>query len=744
MTGTIGHYRIVRQIGEGGMGRVLEAHDDRLDRAVAIKILRSEGEPAAHERFLREARAAAAVNHPSVCQIFEIGHHEGSPFLAMELLDGRSLADRLAEGPLGLPEAVGVALTVLGVLEALHRRGLLHRDLKPSNIFLTPHGVKLLDFGLARPVAAALDETRLTLPGVVLGTPRYMAPEQIRGLPVDGRADLFAMGAVLFEMLSGRPAFDGPTAVDILHAVLHGNPPALLGSAAIAEVDRVIHRGLEKLPERRHESAADMAAELRACLSRADTSTAARPVRAARRLIVLPFRMLRPDPESDFLAFSLPDAITVALSGLESLVIRSSFAAARFATAAPDLRQIATDADVDAVVMGTLLRAGAEMRVSVQLVEAPSGTLLWSHSAQVPLDDLFQIQDRVASAVVDAMAVPLSAQEDKVLRRDVPRNPEAYGIYLRANRLSDSSAQWEAARELYEHAVELDPQYAPAWARMGRCLRLIGKYGGGAEAEACTNRAEQAFQRAFQINPDLSLAHNLYTYAEVESGRAQQAMVRLLLRLQHRSSDPELFAGLVHACRYCGLLEASRSADAHAKRLDPGTRTSAAHTYFMMGDFEHAIDLDVETPPFVTMFALMSLGRHDEALAVVRSIDPAAISHLRREVAAMRAMLEGRHDDAAAAMREVLSRRTFRDPEGFYYWAQTMVAFGDRAGAMDLLRRSVEGGLHCPRAIEVAPLLDPLRGEPAFARLLARARHAHDEASAALHAAAGHRLLGLA
>ena len=318
MSDTIGHYRIVRQIGEGGMGRVLEARDERLDRSVAIKILRDAG-AGSQDRFVREARAAAALSHPNICQIFEIGHHDGAPFLAMELLEGQSLADRLASGPMPLADGAAVALTVLAVLDALHRRGMLHRDLKPSNIFLTAHGVKLLDFGLARTIATSLDETGLTLPGVVLGTPRYMAPEQARGLPVDARTDLFAMGAVLFEMLSGRPAFDGPTAIDILHAVLHAHPPALVGSAAVAEVDRVVRRALEKAPERRYGSAAEMAMGLRASLTHADTAAATVPARAARRLIVLPFRMLRSDPETDFLAFSLPDAITVSLSGLESI-----------------------------------------------------------------------------------------------------------------------------------------------------------------------------------------------------------------------------------------------------------------------------------------------------------------------------------------------------------------------------------------------------------------------------------------
>jgi serine/threonine protein kinase len=290
---------VIRQIGEGGMGVVFEARDDRLDRSVAIKVVRSTPEISSHERFRREARAAAAINHPNVCQVFDIGEHGGQPFLAMELLDGQTLADRLTRGSIRFAEAAPIALAVLAALGELHRRGVIHRDLKPSNIFLTSHGVKLLDFGLARPIAPDLSETSVTMPGIVVGTPQYMAPEQARGLDVDARTDLFAMGAVLYEMLSGRAAFRGPSAVDVLQAVLNEQPLAASGTGAGTDVDRVIRRALEKSPANRYPSSDEMAADLRACASRA-TSAQTTAVRTTRRLIVLPFRMLRADPETEF------------------------------------------------------------------------------------------------------------------------------------------------------------------------------------------------------------------------------------------------------------------------------------------------------------------------------------------------------------------------------------------------------------------------------------------------------------
>jgi serine/threonine protein kinase/tetratricopeptide (TPR) repeat protein len=745
MSEHIGHYRIVRQIGQGGMGVVYEAVDERLQRPVAIKTILPSADPHVRERLLREARAAAAVSHPHICQLFEIGEHEGGPYLAMELLEGESLAQRVESGPLSMTDAIGTAVSILSALDALHRRGIVHRDLKPSNVFLsTIHGVKLLDFGLARPVSVAADATALTMPGVVLGTPRYMSPEQARGEDVDERADLFAVGAILFEMLSGRPAFNGPTAIEILHAVLHEQPPALVGSLAVVDVDRVVQRGLMKDRSERYQSADEMARDLRACLGRADL-TGTVVARTTTRLMVLPFRLLRPDPAIDFLAFSLPDAITVSLSGLESLVVRSSLAASRFADSSPDLRTLAADAAVDAVVTGTLLQSSGLVRVSVQLVEVPSGTVLWSHASQVPVGDMFQIQDTVCSAVVEALALPLSSREQRLLRRDVPASSEAYAQYLRANRLSAvNSSQWELARELYQRAVEADPSYAPAWARLGRCLRVMSKYGSGPEAIEYRAQAETAFQRAFRINPDLSLAHNLYTYWEVENGRALDAVVRLLGLVRQRISDPELYAGLVHACRYVGLLDASIEAFQRARRLDPAIRTSVAHSFFMKQEFERAIEFDNDDPPYLSAAAMSFLGRREEAVELCRKsreTSPAS-SHLSLVIDAFSAFVEGNAEAGARAITKLTELSEFADPEGLCYWAYALTSLGDRDGALKLLAKAVLHGLASMPALDLPPF-DALRADPRFTDVLSQVRPRQDAAIRAFADAGGPRLLGL-
>jgi TolB-like protein len=725
------------------MGIVYEALDERLQRPVAIKTLLPSSGAHLHDRLLREARSAAAVSHPNICQLFEIGEHEGAPFLAMELLDGESLADRLERGPLPPAEAITTALAIVSALDALHKRSIVHRDLKPTNVFLSQHGVKLLDFGLARPVTIELDATALTRPGSVLGTPRYMSPEQARGEDVDARSDLFAVGCVLFEMLSGRPAFNGASAIEILHAVLHEQPPALAGSLAIVDADRVVQRALMKDAQERYRSAEAIARDLRACQSRGDLSGEV-IARATTRLMVLPFRMLRPDPAIDFLAFSLPDAITVSLSGLESLVVRSSLAATRFADQS-DLRVIATEAAVDAIVIGSLLQAGGLVRVSVQLVEVPSGTVRWSHASQVPIDEMFQIQDAVCSAIVEALALPLSSREQRMLHRDVPASSEAYAHYLRANRLSTvSSSHWHVARESYQRAVEADPSYAPAWARYGRCLRIMSKYGLESEALEWRAEAEEAFQRAFRINPDLSLAHNLYTYMEVEGGRALEAVLRLLRLVRERSSDPELYAGLVQACRYVGLLDASIAAFQRARRLDPAIRTSVAHSFFMLGDFEHAIEFDTDDPPYLTVASLLLLGREDEALARCRAARQRTETnaHLLLLLDGLTMFGEGKREVGVEAIARLLEFPAFFDPEGLYYWGYALAGLGDSQGALDLLSRSAATGFSCVRALELPPFTQ-LHSDLRFADILERMTERQSAARRAFVDAGGPRLLGL-
>jgi serine/threonine protein kinase len=738
---SIGRYEITGILGEGGMGVVYAAHDHQLGRAVAIKTIKSSvSDPDAAERMRREARAAAKVNHPAICQLYEIGEDNGELFLAMELLQGESLAGRIARGPIAVPEAGSIAIGMLGGMEALHAQGLIHRDLKPSNIFLTPHGVKLLDFGLTITVQSTTQETgpRLTMAGVVLGTPQYAAPEQLRSEAIDTRVDIFAAGAVIYEMLAGKPPFSGKSAVEIFHAIMYEQPAALTGGPAVVALDRVIGRAVAKQAVDRYQTASSMIQDLRAAIVLADSGSVA-PAHPVTRLIVLPFRVLRPDPETDFLAFSLADAITSSLSGLQSLVVRSSLAASRFASDSPDLKAIATEAAVDAVLVGTLLRAGDQLRVSSQLVEAPGATVLWSNSAQVSVGDLFRLQDELTGRIVDSLSVPLTTRERRMLKQDVPSSPRAYELFLRANEMSRQSSQWQASLDLYEQCVKEDPHYAPAWAGVGRMEHMIGKYVGG-DTTAHFSKAEAALSRALTLNPDLSAAEKAYAHLEVDLGRAEQSMVRLLRRARERTVDPEVFAALSHALRYCGLLQASLAAARQARHLDPKVRVSDEQTWFMLGEYQQVVDCEHENIKFMRNLALVMLGRHEEALAGFEAIDSTTPHLLVVYVKALAHLVRREFDESRALMQQLMA---IRDPEARYHLARQFAYQGDSESALSALSAVVDDGFFCVPAFTRDPWLDPLRGTPEFGALMRRAETRHRQAVISFLTAEGDRVLGI-
>lgn len=738
----LGRYRLLHQLGEGGMGIVFAAEDDSLDRRVAVKVI-AEPDGPARKRFRREARAAARVNHPNVCQVHEIGEDAGQLFIAMELLEGESLAERLKRGPLSVAETGRLAQGMLAALQALHDAGLLHRDLKPSNTFLTPHGVKVLDFGLARPLPPEFTEevqagSQLTRPGILVGTPRYMAPEQILGHGIDARTDVFAAGAVLYEAIAGRPAFLGASVVEVLSATLHEEPPALAGDASIVALDRVLRHALAKNPSDRPASGREMLEEIETATARAvaGVTTMARPLT---RLAVLPFRLLRPDPEIDFLPFALADAVSGSLSGLPSVLIRPSAAVSRFAAESPDLKALASEADVDLVLVGTLLRAGDQLRATTQMLEAPGGRLVFSHALQSSIGDVFHLQDELSERIVESLSPSLAGREGG-RRRNVPASARAYEFYLRANDVLRDWAQAHVARDLYRQCLAEDPAFAPGWARLGRTHRLIAKYH-LEESHENLARAEEAFQRALELDPDLPIAHKLFAHHAAERGRASEAMVRLLGLARANRNDPETFAGLVHACRYSGLVEASEAAHHEVHRLDPRMPTSVLFTWWAKGDLEMLVRAPAEDNDFVLRaIALHTLGRTPEGLELLRTVSARRLPPILQGVARALVALLQEEPEATAMMRDVLA--VHEDPEALFMYG-TCQAFAGDDGALASLTQAVESGYRVPSALLSNAWLSGLRRDGRLDGLVQRAQAGRSEAERAFRENGGEELLGV-
>jgi len=460
------------------------------------------------------------------------------------------------------------------------------------------------------------------------------------------------------------------------------------------------------------------------------------------RLMVLPFRMLQADSDSAFLAFSVPDAVGAALSGFTSLVVRSTAAALRYGSDSLDLKRVAEEAAVDVVLTGTMLRAGETIRVNCQLIEAPAGTVRWSLQLQVSLRDLFQLQDHLVERIVGSLTLSLTAREHSLLKRDIPASPAAYECYLRGNELSRrglaGAENLPVARDLYARGLEESPGYAPAWARLGRCHFLIGK---GVEHPAENFAlAESAFKRALELNPDLELAHSLYARLEADLGKAEQAMVRLLQRAATASTGPDLFASLVQCCRYCGLAEASLAAHERARKLDPQAATSVIQTYFQLGDYERALD---HVNPGVWMTdaqALDALGRHQDALSILRVRERSPIPlPMRTYVRAWRALLEGNVKESIDAAEQ--AARHYIDPEGVFYMA-LVTARLDPGRALTMLEDSFKRGFFSVYALTRNAWLDPLRTDRRFEELLRLVRAKSQQAAEAYRNAGGHRVLG--
>jgi eukaryotic-like serine/threonine-protein kinase len=709
----LGPYYVAGPLGEGGMGKVYRAVDTRLGRAVAIKISAEEFS----KRFEREARTISALNHPHICTLYDIGSlPSGFGYMVTELVEGETLRDWLKHS--SAPEqGVRIARQILEALRAAHGVGIVHRDLKPANIMVRFDGyVKVLDFGLARriPMAGALrtDDTAtagLSLPGQIVGTVAYMSPEQILGQDVDQRSDLFAFGIILCEILTGQHPWPRESTVDTLHAILHDEPPPLKVPLA-----GVLERLLRKNREERYSSAE---AVLEAFASPAPVQTAS--TRALTRLIVLPFRILRQHEASDFLSVSLPDAITNSLTAIDSLVVRSTMTAARFAASPElDVKTISEQAQVDAILTGTILSDGENLRVTTQLVQSPDGKLLWSNTSQATLRNIFQLQDDLVERIVQSLTLPLTAREHRALKHDIPASAIAYECYLRGNQLAVAGdlQSMTLARDLYRRCVDDDAAYAPAWAALGRVYRFLAKY--GVDRAGNFAAADSAFQKAFRLNPDLALAHHFYTLLETDLGRSPDAMERLLKRAHSHRNDPNVFAGLVHACRYCGLLEASVAAHERARELDPNVQTSVQHTYMILGVPQKALDSCGPTDIWTRPNALVALGRKDEAIEQLRRAGNA-----NPWIVFWRTLFEGDRQKSLDALNRAQTAFPVHtsDPEARFFNGCLLAELNETGRALEFLSLALDEGYHCHYALLHEPNLELLRSHQQFPELVNRA-----------------------
>jgi serine/threonine protein kinase/Tfp pilus assembly protein PilF len=738
----LGPYEILSPLGAGGMGEVYRARDPRLGREVAVKILPDgdASDPEHLHRFESEARAVAALSHPNVLAIFDVGLG-AVPFLVTELLTGETLRERLDKGALGARRTVDLGLQLVAGLAAAHTRGIIHRDLKPGNVFITSEGqLKILDFGLAKRVSALDDGgDSITRPGtssgIVMGTLGYMAPEQVRGLEADHRTDIFACGAILFEMNTGLRAFRGATPADTISAILNDPPSSLVFAAGTPPaLAAAVRRCLEKDPDVRFQSARELGAALESITHGWSGPTPVHAGAAPSSVAVLPFSNLSADIEDQYFSDGLAEELVNALTRLSGLRVASRTSSFRYRDSHADVRQIGRELGVGAILEGSVRRAGARLRITVRLTNVEDGYNIWSERYDREMADVFDVQDDIVRSTVSALAPALLGDARVTVRRPT-ENLQAYDLYLRGRHFWNqrSPAVFGMAIRFFEEAIALDPQYALAYTGLADCYSILRVYG-WTPPEHSQPRALDAVTRALELDPELpeaQFSRALYEFYFERHWRSARARFEQAIAASPRMALFEAYYALFLATAY-QYEEARRRLD-RALELDQHSSVIhflAASAACVMGDAENAearalraLQLQPESlgPRWPQTVALLMARRHEEAIAAGEQVVARTRAPIYIGVLGMVYGAAGRLSDARRLAHELDERQG----RGEYVVpaARLSISLGlsDPAGVRTALAACADGGA-APFSVVATNrwLLDSYRGDAEIARLLDR------------------------
>lgn len=818
----LSHYQILEKIGEGGMGQVYLAEDKKLGRKIALKLLPTEitSDIERVQLFELEARTASALNHPNILTIYEIGQVDGIHFIATEYIDGKTLRKYLEEG-CDLRELLDIALQVAGALAAAHPAGIVHRDIKPGNIMVRPDGyVKVLDFGLAKftePLNEKPSDDSITDPGKIMGTPKYMSPEQARGRQVDARSDIFSFGIVLYEMIVGAAPFQGESNNDIIASLLKIEPTPLRQAATNnipEELERIVTKSLRKNQEERYQSIKDMMVDLKIVKQRldfeveysrsyppnskelhaiSDSTTRAtdragdqslqpvstppatissvppepaikKPARIlyvvpiilfvilcsiwgytylhrnavnhnrARTLAILPFRNLKADAESDFLSFSLADAVITKLGHIQSLTVRPSSAVDKYRNQTFDNKQIANDLRVNTLLISTYLKEDDNLRITTQLIDVDSNEILWNDTLNLKYEKLITVQNRVADQILKGMELKLSNAEVEQLNRDIPQNPLAYEYCLRGRDLMVISANnFSTAKEMLEKSVALDPNYSLAWAYLGFTYSAIAtaQYGG----REYYDRAQDAYNRAIKLNPDQIEARLFSALLLTDTGRVEKAIPLLRSLLNTNPNQARTHWELSYSYRYAGMLNESIQEGEHALQLDFNVANRTFNSYLYAGQYDKFMSSLPERDDayfvFYRGFGYYYMKDYKSAAAAFdrayQLMPDVVFAQIGKALSFSINNNPSRGLELLRANEQRILAKGVSDGEVVYKIAQAYAVLGDKTAALRMLRKSIELGFFCYPYFLRDDLLSSLQTEAEFKNIVELAHKRQEE-----------------
>ena len=725
-------YVLEREIGSGGMATVYLAQDLKHRRRVAVKVLRPEiAAGLGVERFVREIEIAANLTHPHILPLFDSGEAHGFLYYVMPYVDGESLRDRLTrEGKLPLPDAVRIADHVASALSHAHAQGLVHRDVKPENILLAGDQAIVADFGIARAVEAAGGE-RLTGTGIAVGTPAYMSPEQAAGdQDIDGRSDVYALGCVVYEMVSGRTPFEAatPQALLVKHAVDTAPSLATVDPDIPLFVERAVSRALAKEPARRFETPSEFAATLA-------SRTVVPP--QGKSIVVLPFENLSPDPEQEYFGDGLTEELIADLSKVRALHVISRTSAMLLKGSRRDMRTIARELDVRYVLEGSVRWAGSNLRITAQLIEAATDAHLWAEKYTGTLEDVFDLQERLSRSIVDALKVTLTPEEDRHLAsRDIP-DAEAYAFFIRARQefVKMTEESFGLAERLLERALARTGPNALLLATAAEIAYGYQDMGYRPAAESL-ERADALATRALELDPDLAEAH--VAKALIAQRRFDSpASLRHALRavdLDPANAMAAWAAGFLLA--EVGRTDEAREHGERARTLDPlfwPAQFGSALADLCDGKFDSALAKMVKMHtisgenPAANLWlgvCLLYAGHPEEARGPLNRAGAAGAGAFSGTATCLGAMGSGDGDAVRAVLADTGTREALgTDTELTWMLAAASATVGDLDEALYWLSRAIEMGFINRRFFaDVDPYLARLRGDPRFEELMERAR----------------------